>query len=419
MIDLDFKPGLERNFDVLVAAAGPSWNDAVGYAQEVFRDLHASHDPADIEEQSRRFGQELTRLGEAVAVTRRNLGILSQNLGDPAPARALDALDNLAALAGTVEAGYQAFYERASETYATADDLRDQQRTFAALRELSDLTPEITTVDGYLDAVQLRPADRELLGDMTAIRGQLKLEELTAQPNLWPSIHAQFDSFRARYRIAYQKHHRDTYAEMQRLNEKLADAPRRLQALALMNGIAELGSAVGADLPGRLHVLQGRVRPCAVAFQSLTLDDRPTCACGLTLTDELPTADVEGLLRDLDRALQTQQRRLASEAIHRVLAKSDEGRVSAFTQAVQTANLAALVDVMDEELATFIQVLLAEQEVATGEADVLRRFIEAYPTLEEADLAKAVRDFERLLHESFDAARRANPGKKTVRLTLK
>jgi len=149
------------------------------------------------------------------------------------------------------------------------------------------------------------------------------------------------------------------------------------------------------------------------------LEDKPVCACGLTLTDELPTADVDGLLRDLDRALQTQQRRLASEAIHRVLAKSDEGRVTAFVKAVQTANMAALVDVMDDKLAVFIRGLLAEQEVGTGDADVLRRFAEAYPTLEETDLPKAVREFERLLKESFEAARRANPGKKTVRLTLR
>jgi len=93
--------------------------------------------------------------------------------------------------------------------------------------------------------------------------------------------------------------------------------------------------------------------------------------------------------------------------------------VAAFVKAVQTANMAALVDVMDEELATFIRGLLAEQEVGTSDADVLRRFAEAYPTLEEADLPKAVHEFERLLKESFDAARRANPGKKTVRLTLR
>ena len=419
VVDLDFKPGLERNFDVLVAAAGPSWNDAVGYAQEVFRDLRASHDPSEIEDQSQRLQGELARLGEAVVVTRRNVGILAQNLGHPVPEKAADVLDNLAALAGTAESGYQVFYERASETYATADDLRDQQRAFTALRELSDLAPEITTVDGYLDAVQLRPADRELLADKTAIRGQLDVASLAANPTLWPGIHSQFEHFRDRYRIEYQKHHRDTSAERQRLGEKLTDAPRRLEALDLLNGITELGSPVGEDLPGRIQALQVRVRPCAVPLANLTLEDKPVCTCGLTLAEELPKADVESFLRDLDRALQTQQRRLASEAIHRVLTKSGEGRVTAFVKAVQTANMAALVDVMDDELATFIRVLLAEQEVGTSDADVLRRFAEAYPTLEEADLAKAVRDFERLLKESFDAARRANPGKKNVRLTLK
>ena len=57
--------------------------------------------------------------------------------------------------------------------------------------------------------------------------------------------------------------------------------------------------------------------------------------------------------------------------------------------------------------------------MGTSDADVLRLFAEAYPTLEDADLPKDMRDSERPLRESFDAARRANPGKKTVGLTLR
>jgi hypothetical protein len=419
VVDLDFKPGMERGLDALVAAAGPTWRDTMGYAREILPDLHASDDPADNEQQAHRLAEELARLQEDVATTRRNLDLLSRSLGKPAPEKSLDALENLGALAGAARTGYQAFYERASETYATPDDLREQKRVYAGLRTLSDLATEITTVDGYLDAVQLRPADRELNGDLTAIRAQLDLAALASQPNLWPSIRSQFEEFRGRYRREYQKHHRDTAKTMQTLNEKLADAPQRLAALRLLNDIAELGSPTGEGLPGRLQLLRSHSQACSIPFQTLALEDKPTCSCGLTLTDEAPTAEVNDFLRDLDRALQTQQRRLASEAIHRVLARSDEGRVSAFVQAVQTANMASLVDVMDEELATFIRVLLAEQEVAPAEADVLRRFAEAYPTLEEADLAKAVATFERLLRESFESARRANPDKKSVRLTLR
>jgi hypothetical protein len=74
---------------------------------------------------------------------------------------------------------------------------------------------------------------------------------------------------------------------------------------------------------------------------------------------------------------------------------------------------------MDDELATFIQGLLAEEETVTSSSDLLRRFAEAYPTLEESDLPQAVRTFERLLREAFAEARQAHADKKTVRLTLK
>jgi len=57
--------------------------------------------------------------------------------------------------------------------------------------------------------------------------------------------------------------------------------------------------------------------------------------------------------------------------------------------------------------------------VGTGEADVPHCFALAYPTLEESDLPKAVKDFEQLLREAFAEVRKANSDKKTVRLTLK
>jgi hypothetical protein len=86
---------------------------------------------------------------------------------------------------------------------------------------------------------------------------------------------------------------------------------------------------------------------------------------------------------------------------------------------VQTANLASLLDLLDEDLVTFIQILLAEEEVATSESDLLQRFAAAYPTLEESDLPKALREFEAMLRAAFKEARQANPEKKTVRLTLR
>jgi hypothetical protein len=86
---------------------------------------------------------------------------------------------------------------------------------------------------------------------------------------------------------------------------------------------------------------------------------------------------------------------------------------------IDLGNLASLLDLLDEDLVTFIQILLAEEEVATSESDLLQRFAAAYPTLEEADLPKALREFDAMLRAAFQEARQANPEKKTVRLTLR
>ena len=272
----------------------------------------------------------------------------------------------------------------------------------------------------YLSDIQLRPSDQELALDRMAILGQIDLANLAIQPGQWPGIRAELERFRARYCNTYQKHHRDFHRTLGELQEALAEAPRRLQALDLLNSIEELGRPAGDDLARRYRALSQSVQPCPVPFTTLTLEAAALCEqCRLALTAEPPKADVTAFLRDLDKSLLTQQRRLASEAIRRVLARSQEDAVATFVQVVQTSNLASLVDLLDEDLVDFIRELLAEEEVATSESDLLQRFAAAYPTLEEADLPKALHEFEALLRAAFDAARQANPDKKMVRLTLR
>ncbi|MGA9350654.1 MAG: DUF6079 family protein [Anaerolineae bacterium] len=420
LVDLDFRSGLERGFDALVAAAGPSWNDTLAYGREIAEGLRATTDPADAEQQAQHLATALSRLKEEVADTRPNLASLQKALDGRLPENDTAALHRLDDLYLTAGADYATFYERATVTYKTPDDLRDDRRAFERLKQLSNLAAEIISAKRYLEDVQPRQSDQELAADRFTLLGQLSLDSLAAQPNLWAGLKTNFETFQGRYRNAYQKHHRDTQAELKCLQDSLAEAPRRLQALALLNSISELGTPRGEDLAGRFQALQQRLQPCPAPFNTLTLEISPVCPqCGLTLTAEAPRTEVEGFLRDLERALTEQQRCLASEAIRRVLARSRETKVTTFVQVVQTANLAALVDVMDEELVTFIRVLLAEEEVGTGETDVLHRFAQDYPTLEEADLPKAVAHFEKLLQEAFAEARQANPEKKAVRLTLR
>jgi tetrahydromethanopterin S-methyltransferase subunit A len=123
--------------------------------------------------------------------------------------------------------------------------------------------------------------------------------------------------------------------------------------------------------------------------------------------------------RALDDALGEKTRTLASEAIRRVLERSQEDAVVRFVKMVQTANLTSLVDVLDENVVRLIRELLAEEQVATVETEVLRRLAQAFPALEEADLPKVVQRFEQLLRQAFAEAHKKNSDKKAVRLTLR
>jgi DNA-binding FadR family transcriptional regulator len=132
-----------------------------------------------------------------------------------------------------------------------------------------------------------------------------------------------------------------------------------------------------------------------------------------------PASQVEAFHRDLTSALAEQQRRLASEAIRRVLERGKADSLSQFVQAVQAANVAALVDSLDERIVQVIRKLLAEEQIAVAEGDVIGKFLQLYSSVEEGDIPEAVKAFEVLLREAFKEAKKANKGKKTVRLTLK
>ncbi len=417
--DIQWRPGMHSAFDVLVPAAGPTWNDVLPYARELLEDLRATTDQDEIETEGQRLSERLASLGEEVGKQRAPLSVLERKLGASLPSEAQKSFERLTGLA-QLQNGYASFFEKAEEMFGSADELRNTMRTYYRMRELASIAAEVTEVKGYLDDLRLRDRDRELAAQKISILGQIDLGHLAEQPSAWGRIRAQFDQLKARYRNEYQKHHRDTNAALSKLGDSLADAPRQLNALKLLNGIHELGPARGEDLGDRHEQLKGAIRPCSVDFQAVSIDAAPACTeCRRDLTYVPPTEQVEFFRRDLEAALADQQRRLASEAIRRVLEHGKGDALSKFVQAAQAANLAALVDLLDENIVKVIRKLLAEEQIGVAESDVIGKFLRQYGSLEEADIPAAVQAFETLLREAFKEARKTNKGKKSIRLTLK
>ncbi len=429
VVDVDWKLGLDRWFDALIPARGPSWNDAVAFAREIKPDLHATSDPAEIERQDNALRAAMEALSQEVGTIQGSLGALARSLTfaqGELTEQANEVLKRVLALGQAGAQGYQAFHGQVQEHYGSPDPLREDVGVYSRLRQLAGYAAEIQETRAYLDALALRPEDGELAGDRMLLLGQLSLEELERNPALWPSISDSFRQLKGRYRTAYQKHHRDTYQASKELRARLEDVDQRLHALELLNTITELGDPVGEDLAEGYTRLQEQLRPCPVTeVAAVDVEAHPVCtACGLPLTGRAPAAEVETFLSNLERALQEQRRRLSAEAVRRVLERAGApetggDELARLMEAARAAEIARLVDVLDERVAESIRRLLVEDGLVTAPAEVFARLAELHPTVGEDEIPPTVGDFEQLLRQALDEAQKAHPDKKTVRLSLR
>ena len=426
VVTVEWRPGLEQGFEALVLAAGPTWDEVVPFTQRFRDDLHTTLDPAEIERQDAALCTAMVALTDEAKAVQGSLEALARSLAGSLPVEAAQTLERMQILGQVGREGYVPFYGQVQEWHATPESLGESVALYRRLHTLGGISAQVQEVKRYLEDVTLRPGDGELAGERFVLLGQLALAELMRNPGLWDSMRGQFEQFQQRYRTAYQKHHRDYYAALERLRARMEEVPRCLQALALLNGIAELGTPVGADLPTRYEDLRTRLTPCSITqVREVDVTGRPACAaCGLPLATPAPTAEVEAFLGDLERALGEQKRRLSAEAVHRVLARAGAGgapgdELARLMEAAQAAEIVRLVDVLDERVAGFIRRLLVADGIVIEPAAILVRLVELHPAVGDDEIPTAVHDFEQLLRQALEEAQKAHPDKKTVRVSLR
>ncbi|MEN4011377.1 MAG: hypothetical protein ROW48_05045 [Bellilinea sp.] len=418
--EIQWKSDLWSSMDALVPAVGPHWNDVLTYGRLLVDDLRATVNQTEIETESQRLLDRLERASQEVLQQRQSLQVLQRTLGCGLPQQDQKVFSDLNALFEE-RASYEAFYEKAVELFPTPDMLKETMQSYGRLKELSGLVAQIGEAQRYLNRTNLKGSDRELKAQSMMLLAQIDLPSLAAQPHLWGSIWATFEDFKRRYRNEYQKFHRDTNEALLKMQQSLANTPNHLRALGLLNGITELGPAIGEDLEARYTELSRGLEPCAVTdYLQVTVDAAPVCAaCQREMTYTPPVQAVEKFDRDLNQALGDQQRRLASETIRRVLERGEGDALGQFLQVIQAANLTALVNVLDANIVRIIRDLLRQEQIVTVESPALSSLLRKYSSLEEKDIPQAVEDFRALLQKAFEEARRNNPGKKTIRINLK
>ena len=416
----EWKPGSEDKFDALTPGIGPGWNETLHYAQQIRPDLRQSTDQADIDQQLRRLSAALQDLKNDLSTLQRNLENLAAALSAHIPSETQGILQNLAALAGGDFETQADFYERAAELFAAPETLRDAMQSYTRLRSVGDSASEIMRVKGYLDQAALDSAAADLGRARQNLLAELHMERLIADPGAWDGLRAEFRRFQERYRNEYQKRHRDYYRQLGELRARLQDAAGQVQALELFNSIQGLGRPSGADLPGRRQALLEQPPICPLEVAAVSVENSPSCEnCRLSLTAQPPAADVEHLLDDLQGALEEKRRQLANETVGKIVREGGRPELEAWFAAVQEANLAGVVTSLDPEFAAIITRGLQEQGIYTFEDEALAELARRHPVIEEKDIPAVTGELRSLLEQAFSQAHRAQPDKKTFRLTLK
>lgn len=268
---------------------------------------------------------------------------------------------------------------------------------------------ELSAIRAYVDGVRLPSANSELAADLAFTKEQLSFLTLLQQPHQLDSLRATFELFRSSYVQAYVKQHDAYWSARERLRPQLAEAGLAVRALGRLNTLRALGPAVGATALAAYQRLVAS-RSCSAGDLEASLRTQPACGeCGISMEDAAPSAEVEGVLRELRSALATQQARLASEAVRRILARGGE-RIDQFLRIVQASDTPALAHVLDDELLAFLQELLAEPVSPTPEAlGLFEELARAYPTVSEEQVDAVVQTLRQLLTEQLASQRATDP----------
>jgi hypothetical protein len=153
----------------------------------------------------------------------------------------------------------------------------------------------------------------------------------------------------------------------------VGDARRYFDALMRLNRIAALGALEGAHLGAQVAELGARVIRCELG-DAIAPQTTPRCpSCGFKLGASLPQATLDEAMEAIQRALKIKLGALSQNVIARLIRDHDrEHRLEGFLKITQAAQTDALVRVLDEKLAHYLEQVL-DESAAGKEADRPRR----------------------------------------------
>jgi len=268
------------------------------------------------------------------------------------------ALDRLSQISGDDCAG---IYHSIRAAYNSLLDLKDDLETMRQLAALDNDSAEISGARSYIANADVAAAEYPNLAvDRETLLTGLSPSRLTrSRGRGWSAIARDAAAFKVRYAQAYREHHRRYHDALPEFQASLTTAKKKSAALGLLNTIAELGKPDGSSLENDLTALALVPVPCSRSGSELDLYSEPTCHdCQIGLSQTVPTAELSRLAPQIDMALGGKTQELSRRLVEKALAGRADERWQEFLQIVQASELSSLANTLDNDLVTFIKMVL-------------------------------------------------------------
>jgi len=361
------------------AAGAPevaAFNNALALMQRFDSTLGEAAEMPELRTGLKRAGDAMARAVEAAHRVDETLEAAHRELRAELKGEHRRTLDDFIALAG---AGAGALIEQAAEPQSRAQAERIIV-AYEALAAAATAAPRLLAMREYLRATALLPeiaggvasniAGEAPAGDQAMATVQVECQLLLAaletgvlrwEPRGLDALEVRFQKFKWNYIGMYQAAHECWRRESERMAVRLADARAHFGALGRLNAIAALSAPAGGALGTRIEELGRRVARCAPDVP-VALELAPRCSrCGFVLGTALPASELDEVLEEMQRALTAKLAALSHDAIARLIRRHDRGhRLDGFLKITQAAQTDALVRVLDDNLARYLERLLDE-----------------------------------------------------------
>jgi hypothetical protein len=405
----------------LMASTQKGWDEVLPFARVLDDTLKPAATPDEELTRNDQLVAILNKLKTEVPEVESGVAALATKLSSVVPKPFTELCARLKALAAS--ASYQQFDAAVRESYADAPKFKDACEGYVKAHKLRDRGMEIGSARDYLTAAcELNP-DLKLRRD--TLLGQLKFDNLFAQPHLIPARLDSIAKWKDDYLQAYRKGHRAHYENVDIL-AKSADVLRpRTIALARLNSIGELGPAFSgtANITGEFEELENVLWICPDAAEADVAGANAICPkCQWTPYKALPQAEHDRVALATTQGLADRLQRLKDASISAILKKAngEKGRddLKALLEIIQLANADKLAGVMTDELAAFLRQLLQEANIVQ-ESVTLAPILQQIGAIEEDRVDEAVSKFSSLLKNAIKDAKAKHGTGKRVRVFLR